>query len=225
MKISDNLRKFRLEKGLTQDDVAEIMHFTRQNISSYEAGRTQPDLETLQKLAEIYEVGIEEIIYGRRSKSNAYAALKVISIITGCLFIICEVTRSLLICISHTVYRLEVGPIPPDMLSVSEAHFNLLNISSRISYLIFIIPVVFVIMLVICIFIKRPVRWKVKVIYYLILAAAVTGIDLLFSLMDPDLSFIHYYLDTGNILAACLLILIISIVIDGIRSRRQASRI
>ena len=47
MTISQNLKDLRRLSGLTQEQVAEKVGLTRQAISSYESGRTQPDLDTL----------------------------------------------------------------------------------------------------------------------------------------------------------------------------------
>lgn len=44
MEIHQSLKQCRLRRGLTQEQAAEQLHTTRQTISSYETGRTQPDL-------------------------------------------------------------------------------------------------------------------------------------------------------------------------------------
>lgn len=38
---------------------------TRQTISSYESGRTQPDVDTLKRLAALYSVSLDDLIYDR----------------------------------------------------------------------------------------------------------------------------------------------------------------
>ncbi len=70
-RINETLRKIRLERGMTQDEVAEQVGLTRQAISSYESGRTQPGIDILERLAETYQVELTDIIYG---KKNALAA-------------------------------------------------------------------------------------------------------------------------------------------------------
>ncbi len=64
MTIHDNLRQLRLQRGLTQEQVAGQLNVTRQALSSYESGRTRPDIDTLMKLAQIYETDLEGILYG-----------------------------------------------------------------------------------------------------------------------------------------------------------------
>lgn len=65
-KVSKNIKKLRNEKGLTQDFLAEKINVTRQTVSSWENDRTQPDIEMLELLANTFEVGIEELIYGEK---------------------------------------------------------------------------------------------------------------------------------------------------------------
>lgn len=64
MTIHENLRQLRLQRGLTQEQVAGQLNVTRQALSSYESGRTRPDIDTLMKLAAIYEIDLEGILYG-----------------------------------------------------------------------------------------------------------------------------------------------------------------
>ncbi len=65
-KVSKNLKKIRTEKKLTQDALAEKLHVTRQAISNWENDKTKPDIESLEMLAEVLDVDIEELIYGEK---------------------------------------------------------------------------------------------------------------------------------------------------------------
>lgn len=65
-KISKNIKKLRQEKGLTQQALADKVNITRQALSSWETGRTQPDLSMLEALSGALEVDIEQILYGEK---------------------------------------------------------------------------------------------------------------------------------------------------------------
>ena len=67
-KVAKNIKNFRTENKLTQDALAEKINVTRQTVSSWENGRTQPDIEMLELLSEVFSVGIEELIYGEKNK-------------------------------------------------------------------------------------------------------------------------------------------------------------
>ena len=68
--VSNSINKLREEKGMTQDELAEKLNVTRQAVSNWETGKTQPDIETLTRLAEIFDVSVERIIYGSERKER-----------------------------------------------------------------------------------------------------------------------------------------------------------
>lgn len=65
-KISKNIKKLRQAKGLTQDALAQSIHVTRQAVSSWENGRTQPDLDMLDTLSTFFSIPVEQLIYGEK---------------------------------------------------------------------------------------------------------------------------------------------------------------
>lgn len=58
--FSDNLKKFRLAKGLTQEQVAEKLNVNSQTVSRWECSATLPDVLTLPELARLYEVTVDD---------------------------------------------------------------------------------------------------------------------------------------------------------------------
>ena len=49
--IGKYLRNIRLEKQISQEELAEKVFTTRQTISNYETGKSAPDLEMIEALA------------------------------------------------------------------------------------------------------------------------------------------------------------------------------
>jgi len=66
--VGKNIKAFREQKNLTQEQLAEQLNVTRQAVSSWENEKTQPDVETLHKIACALECSVEELIYGERRK-------------------------------------------------------------------------------------------------------------------------------------------------------------
>ncbi len=66
--VGKNIKRYREEKKITQDELAEKLCVTRQAISNWEREKTEPDIEALNKLACALEVSVEEIIYGEKQK-------------------------------------------------------------------------------------------------------------------------------------------------------------
>lgn len=52
---------------MTQDDLAQKMNITRQAISAWERGCTEPDIQTLVLLAQTLNVDANELLFGRKS--------------------------------------------------------------------------------------------------------------------------------------------------------------
>ena len=69
--VSKNLKRIRQAKGMTQDQLADALHVTRQAVSSWETGRSEPDIETLLALAEALGTNADELIYGPKAPQYA----------------------------------------------------------------------------------------------------------------------------------------------------------
>ena len=57
--FAQKLSQARKNAGYTQRQVAVILNLKQATIASYETGRTQPDIETLGKLADFYCVSVD----------------------------------------------------------------------------------------------------------------------------------------------------------------------
>lgn len=62
--IAKNLKHIREPRGMTQEQLAAELNVTRQAVSNWENGKTEPDIETLGKIAGCLGTTIEELIYG-----------------------------------------------------------------------------------------------------------------------------------------------------------------
>lgn len=58
--FTENLKKFRLAKGFTQEQVADKLNVNAQTVSRWECGTTLPDVLTLPVLARLYEVTTDD---------------------------------------------------------------------------------------------------------------------------------------------------------------------
>lgn len=68
--IAENIKHFREEKKISQSELAEKLNITRQAVSNWECGKTEPDIETLHKISDIFEITIEELIYGTKRETT-----------------------------------------------------------------------------------------------------------------------------------------------------------
>lgn len=62
MEICDVLRNLRERNHLTQDQMAERVMVTRQAVSRWENGETQPNTDTLKMLSKVFDVSINTLL-------------------------------------------------------------------------------------------------------------------------------------------------------------------
>ena len=67
--FSENMKKFRVAKKYTQEDVAEKLCITPQSVSRWECGNTLPDVMLLPEIAKLYEVMVDDLF---KKQSVAY---------------------------------------------------------------------------------------------------------------------------------------------------------
>lgn len=60
--FNENLKTLRKSKGFTQAELAIKINVVRQTISKWEKGLSVPDADTLQKIAEILEVDVSQLL-------------------------------------------------------------------------------------------------------------------------------------------------------------------
>ena len=60
--LAENLKKYRIMKDLTQEDIADYLNITPQSVSKWERGETYPDITLLPALANIFETSIDLLI-------------------------------------------------------------------------------------------------------------------------------------------------------------------
>lgn len=60
--FSENLKKIRKEKGISQEELATRLNVVRQTISKWEKGLSVPDAERLIKLSEILETSVGTLL-------------------------------------------------------------------------------------------------------------------------------------------------------------------
>ncbi|MBQ7130988.1 MAG: helix-turn-helix transcriptional regulator [Oscillospiraceae bacterium] len=60
--FNENLKIARKNANLSQEKVAEIINTSRSNISKYETGDLEPNLNTLKLLCKLYKVSADELL-------------------------------------------------------------------------------------------------------------------------------------------------------------------
>ncbi|WP_251213168.1 helix-turn-helix domain-containing protein [Adlercreutzia murintestinalis] len=64
MELAQQIRHWRTERGLRQDELAEAIFVSRQTVSNWENDKTYPDVQSLVLLSQLFNVSIDELIQG-----------------------------------------------------------------------------------------------------------------------------------------------------------------
>lgn len=83
--VGKNIRNMRTENKMTQDELAEKLFVSRQTISNYETGKSNPDIDMLVKIAEVLNTDVNILIFGiptPPAKKREYLKLIIIASIT-----------------------------------------------------------------------------------------------------------------------------------------------
>lgn len=70
MNFGERLQELRKQKNLSQEQLADLLHVSRQTISRWETSQTTPDLSSLEKLCELYEMSYDELLLNKKSKKT-----------------------------------------------------------------------------------------------------------------------------------------------------------
>ena len=72
MDIGGKIKNARINAGLTQEQVAEFLSVSRQTISNWENGKTYPDIVSVVKLSDLYDISLDHLLKEEKpmSKSN-----------------------------------------------------------------------------------------------------------------------------------------------------------
>ena len=61
-KISQSIRACRKRQGLSQDELADRLHVTRQAVSKWENGSALPSVDMLIALANVFQLSVDELL-------------------------------------------------------------------------------------------------------------------------------------------------------------------
>ena len=74
--IGCKIKEARIEKKLTQEQVAELLGVSRQTISNWENEKSYPDIISVIKMSECYDVSLDYLLKGERKMKSYYDYLE-----------------------------------------------------------------------------------------------------------------------------------------------------
>ncbi len=77
MNLGNKISKYRRKLNLTQQELAEKLYVTDKTISSWESNRTEPSIETIKLLSEIFSCSVNELINNQDKKNDIETEIKI----------------------------------------------------------------------------------------------------------------------------------------------------
>ena len=71
MEFHEKLQELRKQKGLTQEELAEVLYVSRAAISKWESGRGYPSIDSLKEISRYFSVTIDDLLSGEKLLSIA----------------------------------------------------------------------------------------------------------------------------------------------------------
>ena len=99
MEISDLIKSARIEKGLTQQQLADAVFVTRQTISKWELGKSVPDQASLVLLYQCLDINdnekkqLSKLIFNKQNIILVLIAILFSPIVIGVRFICCKIDK------------------------------------------------------------------------------------------------------------------------------------
>ena len=71
MEFNEKLQELRKNRGLTQEELAELLFVSRAAVSKWESGRGYPNIESLKEIAKFFSITVDELLSGEKLLSIA----------------------------------------------------------------------------------------------------------------------------------------------------------
>lgn len=66
--LGDKIKLYRENKKMTQNEIAETLDVSSATVSKYESGALEPNIESLKRLADLFEISIDELLNDEEEK-------------------------------------------------------------------------------------------------------------------------------------------------------------
>ena len=96
MKINEKIYNLRKEHNLSQEELADKLNVSRQTISKWELGESNPDFDKIEPLCDVFNITTEELLRDKKEIVQSENSQKV------------DVIKAILICVSIFFYFIAI---------------------------------------------------------------------------------------------------------------------
>ena len=225
MEIKERLRQLRREKGMTQEQAAAQVGVTRQALSSYESGRTRPDIEMLLRLAQVYGTDLEGVLYGREREEKALRRWKILAAAVFGGMLLLALVSALLLWSANLFLPMQEGIMTEEGMAVWERRQLLFSIRLVLDTVNLILSRVGPVLLLVLSLVWKCAMspWR-KLAWVGGWAAGLALVTLPFGFADPVFGLWNYWAQPASMLGSVLFCLIVALAVDAFRARRRRAR-
>lgn len=215
------LKEIRMEKGFTQEQVADKIGLTRQAISGYESGKRQPGIDILMKLAEVYEVEIETLLYGKRNAVGE-KRVKNIAIIVSAIYLSLQLVTGILSTLAFILYPVKEGKVDVSQVEILEKHFAMSNIVGHVEmFALFILFLGSILIMGLDLSKKTSFSWRKKIRFVLDVWLVSWIIAIFFGTVHPMYGIVDYIIRGPFNFVYVMVFLLFDLVITFLKQRRS----
>ena len=69
MKLAEQIYRLRTKQNLSQTELADALQVSRQSVSKWETGQSVPDLDKLVRMAQLFQVSLDELVQGSEQQA------------------------------------------------------------------------------------------------------------------------------------------------------------
>ena len=86
VKVGDLIRRLRKANGLTQLQLAEILHISDKTVSKWERGLGCPEVSLIAELSRVFQVDMESLLSGELKRNGLLSGnMKRMKLLTSCI--------------------------------------------------------------------------------------------------------------------------------------------
>ena len=71
MNLGDKIKELRKSKGITQEQLSDMLNVSSQAVSKWETGATNPDLALIPDIAKLFDVSADELLGIEKNKETS----------------------------------------------------------------------------------------------------------------------------------------------------------
>lgn len=206
MKINDNLRRARIDAGFTQEQVAQQVGITRQALSYYESGRSQPDIDMLMSLCKVYGTDINDILYGKKTGRKAYKAVCIVAVSLAVVIFLLTFASALMLSWADMRFPVSQGAVRTDELTnllIKISMWRYIRIADTVNYVLSSVGYLGLYVLILAT--KTKITIGRKLTYTGIVTGAVLIVPSVFALINPgEIYTLQEYITTPLLVIICM---------------------